>query len=144
MQELETIQALMRDFPLAWAIGGGWAIDLFLNRVTRQHKDIDIIIFRRDQLAIQQHLKAHGWTLEYVSKSGELTVWKDEQFLELPVHTIWCKHPDHQPDFIEVLFNEIEDDCFVFRRDQTIQLSLSRALMKSESGLPILAPEIAL
>jgi Aminoglycoside-2''-adenylyltransferase len=31
-----------------WWIAGGWAIDLFLGRQTREHEDLDVLILRRD------------------------------------------------------------------------------------------------
>jgi len=31
-----------------WWVAGGWAIDLFLNRSTRQHHDLDVGVLRRD------------------------------------------------------------------------------------------------
>ena len=35
---------LLSDFRRPWMIAGGWAIDLFLRRVTREHEDVDIAI----------------------------------------------------------------------------------------------------
>jgi hypothetical protein len=43
--ELEVLSSLRRP----WFVVGGWALDLFLGRETRSHKDIDIAIFREDQ-----------------------------------------------------------------------------------------------
>ena len=50
----------------------------------------------------------------------------------------------HEPDFVELVLNEVEDNRFLFRRDRSIALDLARAFARSPSGLPILAPEIAL
>ena len=58
------IAALLADFRSPWSICGGWAIDLFLDGVTRQHIDVDIALLRRDQLAMQSYLTARGWILE--------------------------------------------------------------------------------
>jgi len=97
---------IMIGFPHPWCICGGWAIDLFVNRVSRQHKDVDIAIGRRDQLALRSHFVAQGWALEK-AVDGQLAPWMEGEFIELPVHTIWCKNPNVQPDFVEVLFNEV-------------------------------------
>lgn len=135
--------ALMADFDRPWAFCGGWAIDLWLGRVTRAHKDVDILIFRRDQLAAQTYLRDRGWTLE-IAHDGVLTPWAEGAFVELPRHGIWCKNPAHDPDFVEVLLNETDGIRFRFRRDRTITAPLDRALLRTPSGLPVLAPEIAL
>jgi hypothetical protein len=135
------IDALLREFTFPWAFCGGWAIDLFLNRATRSHKDVDVAIFRRDQLAIRSYLVARGWTLEKAI-DGKLFPWMEDEFIELPVHAIWCKNSAHVPDFFELLFNEVDRSQLVFRRDRSI--TLPRALLRSESGLPILAPELVM
>src|SRR5207302_1649698 len=51
----------MEDFPHPWFVSGGWAIDLFLGRVTREHEDREVGVFRQDQRALREHLS--GWAL---------------------------------------------------------------------------------
>ena len=46
---IESIATLLTPLPITWGFCGGWAIDLFLNRITRSHKDVDIAILRTDQ-----------------------------------------------------------------------------------------------
>lgn len=134
---------LLADFPHPWGICGGWAIDLLLNRVTRPHKDVDIAILRRDQLALQRYLTARGWTLQK-AQEGQLVPWHAGETIQLPVHVIWCNHPTHGPDFLEVLFNEDDGARLLFRRNQAITLPLARTFRRSQRGLPMLAPELAL
>jgi hypothetical protein len=140
--ELVSIAELMRGFNRPWAFCGGWAIDLFVGRRTRTHKDVDIAVLRPDQLAVQEYLAGRGWTLE-IAYAGELTPWQAGAYIELPRHGVWCKNPRYNPDFLEVLLNETDGTRFLFRRDQSITLALDRALLRA-SGLPVLAPEIAL
>jgi hypothetical protein len=140
---ITAIAALMAGFERPWAFCGGWAIDLFLGRITREHKDVDILVFRRDQLAVQSYLRDRGWTLE-VAHDGVLTPWTEGEFTELPRHGIWCRNPAHAPDFLEVLLNETDGDRFLFRRDRSIELPLDRTILRTRSGLPVLAPEIVL
>jgi len=134
---------IMIGFPHPWCICGGWAIDLFMHRVSRQHKDVDIAVRRGDQLALRSHLVAQGWALEK-AVDGQLAPWPEGEFIELPVHTIWCKNPNAQPDFVEVLFNEVSDGLFSFRRGQSITRPLADAIVLGDEGIPILAPEIVL
>lgn len=134
---------VLADYDRLWAVCGGWAIDLFLNRVTRPHKDVDFALLRKDQLIIQEHLLSCGWTLEK-AVSGQLVPWQKGEWISLPVHTIWCKNPKASPDFIELLFNEVDEANFFFRRDTSITLPLEKMIVSSPSGFPILAPEIVL
>jgi hypothetical protein len=141
--EVRSIAALMADVTRPWAFCGGWAIDLFLGRQTRAHKDVDVAIARRDQIAVQAYLMARGWHLQ-VAHEGVLTAWATGDYLKLPRHGIWCRNPEAEPDFLEVLLNEIDDQAFRFRRDQGVTCPLDRAFIRAPNGLPILAPEIVL
>jgi len=142
-REIYAVAALLADFPRPWAFCGGWAIDLFLDRQTRAHKDIDVAVARRDQLEAQAYLTERGWRLQ-IAHQGTLTDWPPGEYLELPRHGIWGRHRSFEPDFLEVLLNEIEDGIFHFRRDQAIVCPLDQAFTRAPSGLSILAPEIAL
>jgi hypothetical protein len=141
--DLDAIAKLMGGFSLPWFFCGGWAIDLFLGKPMRVHKDVDIGIFRTDQAAAQAYLLGRGWELA-VAENGALTPWRRGKWLDLPTHTIWCRHLEHQPGFLEVLFNEGSATQFRFRRNPTLILPGTRAILQSVDGLPYLAPEIAL
>ncbi len=134
---------LLQDIKVFWAVCGGWAIDFFLNLQTREHKDLDITIKRQNQLHVQANLLNQGWTLNKVH-SGELYTWEQNEYLELPVHNVWCSHPDLPPHYLEILFSETNDTHYKFRRNQQIQRSLEQAFLPTVSGIQILAPEIVL
>jgi len=134
---------VVSEYDGIWAVCGGWAIDLYLNRITRHHKDFDFAILRRDQLSIQNYLSVRGWTLEKAA-SGQLLPWETGEWIDPPVHTIWCKHPSATPNFIELLFNERDDFNFLFRRDFSITLPVKKMILSSPLRIPILAPEIVI
>jgi hypothetical protein len=141
--DLDAIVALMVNFPYSWFFCGGWAIDLFLGKTMREHKDVDIGIFRSDQLEVQAYLLARGWELA-VAHDGVLTPWSQGIWLELPIHTIWCRNLDYVPSFLEVLLNEGDTAQFRFRRNLVLTRSGTDAVLYTVEGLPYLAPEIAL
>jgi hypothetical protein len=141
--EIQKVASLFSGLQCQWFVCGGWAIDLFLNRVTRSHKDVDIAIARDDQFKVRDYLRRRGWNLEK-ALDGALIPWVDGERLALPVHTVWCRNDKYDPDFIELLLNEIDGDQFRFRRDQSITLARERMFFKSSSGLPVLVPEIVL
>ena len=39
---------VMADFDAAWWMAGGWALDLWMERESRSHQDVDIAILRGD------------------------------------------------------------------------------------------------
>ena len=143
-QRVVRIAKLMTDLNRPWAFAGGWAIDLFCGGLSRFHKDIDVSVLRRDQLALQAHLMERGWSLHLASKGG-LTPWSAGAAVELPVHVVWCRKPDHDPDVFEVLLEEADAGRLLFRKDPAIGLDFDRAITASASpDCRILAPEMVL
>jgi hypothetical protein len=132
---------LMSDFRAPWCVGGGWAIDLFLGRVTRPHEDVELAIFRRDQLLLQGHLAL--WHFDKIVE-GRREPWAAGEFLELPIHEIHGRSPGDPEESIEILLNQRDDTDWIFRRHPSVRLPLERTIIPSAAGLPILAPEIVL
>jgi hypothetical protein len=141
--EPQKIASLLHNFQCRWGVAGGWALDLFLDRVTREHQDIEVAIFREDQLVLQEYLSFRGWSFDYVHE-GQLSTWPIGESVRLPIHEIWCRAQSGPVRRLEVLLNEREADTFVFRRDSRIVAPVSRTFVRSNSGIPVLAPEIVL
>lgn len=137
----QKITDLMRNFQSDWYIAGGWAIDLYLGKISRNHEDIEIAIFRKDQIFLQDYLR--DWLLQK-AESGKLSIWERNQFLELPVHEIHCFNKTAEPQNFEVLLNERNVDEWVYRRDVRITKSLNELHSVSNSGIKFLRPEVVL
>ena len=86
---------------------------------------------------------SRGWSFESV-RNGQLFPWQAGQRLVLPVHEIWCRVANGPLRRLEVLLNEREANAFVFRRDSRVVASIDRTFIQSNSGIPVLAPEIVL
>ena len=130
---------LMRGFPKPWYIAGGWAIDLFIGHQTREHKDVEIAIFRQDQLLLQRHL--HSWELVKIA-AGRKMAWPTGDRLELPLHEIHARSA--AGDELEILLNEHKNQKWQFRRHLSITRPLGLIGMKTDQGIPFLCPEIVL
>jgi len=139
------VAGLMSGFGRPWFVAGGWAIDLFLGRIRRQHKDLDFTIFRQDQMALQEHLA--GFDLQKIigPDGGEYAeAWREGEWLEFPLHEIWITlGPDGWPT-LEALLSEIEGDEWWWRRNPKVRRPLSLVAKVSPLGVPYLSPEIVL
>lgn len=125
--------------PFSWFIAGGWALDLYLGKQTRDHADLDLGIFRRDQHLLHRFLSE--WTLSKVS-DGISSVWRDGELLTLPVHEIQVTHPNRRS--FEILLAEADETHWIYRRNQTVKQTLQQAVIILPTGIHILAPEIVL
>ncbi len=140
-RDLATTAALMRDFPAAWCIAGGWALDLFLGRRTRIHADIDLALFCEDQVHLHEHLA--GWTFHKVV-GGVLREWCAGEWLSSPVHEIHAQSSDDPALTLEFLLNERVGDQWIFRRNPALRCPMRHVVIGSAAGLPVLCPAVVL
>ena len=135
------VEALLSRFDRPWFIAGGWAIDLFLGKVSRVHEDVDVAVLRRDQRNLRAHLA--GWAFEKIV-AGRREPWREGEWLSLPVHEVHVRRTNGGPREVEFLLNETRDGTWIFRRDARVTRPLSKIRMVTRSGIPFLAPAIVL
>lgn len=58
---LKTASTALDGSGLAHWFFGGWAVDLWVGRLTRAHDDIDVLVWRRDESRVDEALTAAGW-----------------------------------------------------------------------------------
>jgi len=143
--DLLTITELMKGFPAPWHVAGGWAIDLFVGRVTREHEDLEIGIARRDQAHI--HPQFSGWEVCKIvprPAEGEVVSWEEGEWLDLPIHQVLIRRKGGRPEEFQLFLNEIYEGLWHFRRNQAITYPAEEIKVITERGIPIIAPEIQL
>ncbi len=135
------VSEVFASFPGQWWIAGGWAIDLWIGRQTRQHEDIDVLICRTDQAALFDLLP--GWEIHAAGMPNGLTLWEPATPFPAEVHDIWCRPRADAPWTLQVMLLETEGDRWIFRRDSRIGGPLDR-LGHLRDGVPFLVPEVQL
>lgn len=139
-----TVERLMRPYTGTWALCGGWAIDSWLNRVTRDHEDLDIAVWLGEQSLF--HVELADWRL--VAHETEEADHQD----------LWDGHPLGPATHVhagqdlvprrELHVNERDrgEGTWLLRRfnGATATLPLDRFDLQSPWGLPTLAPEALL
>jgi hypothetical protein len=151
---LEAATALGR-FGAPWWFAGGWAIDLHLGRVTREHHDVDVAVLRRDQHLL--HRALDGFTLrkviphpEGLLDQGTLAPWPAGEELELPIHQIAVMRarsmmrPQTEDVIFRVMLQETRADTWLYRRDPAVTRPLAALGAHPLWGFPYLAPEVVL
>jgi hypothetical protein len=145
---LEVAEAVAR-LRAPFFFSGGWAIDLHLGRVTREHHDVDVLILRRDQLELQEGLKQFSLRKiiphpDGIPNGGTIVEWPKGERLELPVHQINAYRTGKAEPAFQVMLAESSGGDWIFRRNPDIRLPLARMGFCPLWGLPYLAPEIVL
>jgi hypothetical protein len=131
----------LRRCPAEWAVAGGWAIDLFLGRVTRPHADVDIAVWRDEQSVLRTYLEP-DWQLD-VAENHQLRPWRAKEWLSLPLFEIHARARRAPELHLELLLNDRDARSWIFRRDPTITYPLERTLLR-RADVRYLAPEIVL
>jgi hypothetical protein len=136
---VENIVRELKGARFPWYVAGGWALDLFLGGVNRVHHDVDMVVPRSAQRELRKYLLERGWKL-VAPYEKRLEPWPPHMWLELPRHQV---HAYREDEFLDFLLTEM-DGVWKYRREPSVIRSLEKVGMKSESGTPYLAPELAL
>ncbi len=131
------VAKLMATFRPRWALCGGWAIDAWRGSQSRDHGDVDIVVFHDDQGALFEHLA--GWRLvaHDAKVSDDTTERWDGRRLELPAHI----HTTDEDGFeLEVLLNESTGTEWVLSREPRIAVPLRECVRRSGWRVPTVLP----
>ena len=84
---LSDVVALFSAVRIPWWIVGGYAIELAVGHAFREHSDIDVLLLRCDQLAVQEVLSSWEWWV--ADAPGTLRPWRRGEILPVGVHDFW-------------------------------------------------------
>lgn len=137
------VARLMDGYEGRWWVAGGWALDLYLDEVTRPHEDLEIAVLRRDQSSLRDYLGE--WTFEKaIPGTSRQEPWTEGERLERPIHEIHATRAHGSPDALEILLNEASGGVWRFRRNPEIARPLSKVGGATREGVPFLSPEVVL
>ncbi|MER6991221.1 amino acid transporter [Saccharopolyspora hirsuta] len=136
------VRELLAEVGVPWWLAGGFAVELALGRSLREHGDIDVLVLRRDQLAVREALR--GWELWAADPPGVLRPWRSGEVLPAGVCDVWCRPAADQPWRIQVVLDESDGDCWVSRRNPRLRRDVRSIGRTGSDGIPYLAPEILL
>lgn len=139
-----------------WSICGGWAVDAWLGRLTRDHGDVDIAVFQDELDRLFEHLD--GWEViaHDPNVAGNTSERWNGRHLDLPGH-IHARLPEANrpvPDRLDdpagagfgldIQIVERSGGDWIFSREPSITAPLQRCVRESAWGLPTLCPEAIL
>ncbi len=139
--EVLNVIARMRAFPAQWWIAGGWAIDLYLGRITRSHGDLEIGIWRDDQSKLRSIFPERKWE-KAVDHAWQ--PWPPHERLELPLFQLKALDESTEEE-VEFFLNDRDDHGnFLCRRDNRIGAPIREAIVTAPGDIPVIAPVMQL
>jgi aminoglycoside-2''-adenylyltransferase len=129
----------MAGFERPWYLCGGWAVDAWLGRETRVHKDVDIAVFEADLPEFRAHFA--GWRLvaHDTVEQDAMEPWDGRRLL-LPAHI----HTTRDGFELDVQINQRLGHQWVLNREPYLGLGLPRCAMRSAWDVQTLTPELVL
>lgn len=166
MKLIKELKEHLSDMKVAWHLCGGFAIDVFLGKETREHKDLDITVSFTDIRQCVNYLCKKGWRIVAPIGGGRfLPIGEALESDKYYFDNIWCyrdnadfiKVKDNGPflniemeernqselDFIEVLFNKVDESNFYYLKNPKITLDVDKSVLNI-GGVSILSPELIL
>ena len=164
---IQKVNALLKGCGFDYAVCGGYAIELFINKEIRSHGDIDLSAFWNERDKIIMFMQSLGWSVYELCGGGKAHHITDVANQIKNKRNIFCMTvecgivsltPTEEPDmyfvdfdhqgqrdltFIEFLFNDAVNGNFLYARNHDISLPLEQAILTVE-GVRYLAPEIVL
>jgi hypothetical protein len=139
----EKAKNLFQSYSEKWWIAGGWALDLFLGKQTREHEDLDVAVLRRDEHIFRTHLQ--NWELWPGFGQGRLEDKPIKASEQLPKdrEVLWCRPSVSSEWAFELLLNKSSKDEWIFKRNDNIRMPIVN-LNLVNNGIPYLNPEIVL
>jgi hypothetical protein len=137
----EVVQ-LFDDSSGRWWFSGGHALELHLGRSWRCHDDIDVGVLRGDAPGLTTLLE--GWDIE-IAAAGVLSPWSGSVPLaQKSQNNLWCRKTTDRPWCLDVTVNDGDQESWIFRRDPSIRVPWEEAILRTEFGVPYLAPDLQL
>ena len=165
-EDVARVAELMSKFGHPWALAGGWAVDAWLGRLTREHGDVDLAVF--DQQPLFELLA--GWQLiahEETKANEGADLW-DGRPLVLPAH-IHGRPPERRgplperfdPSGMRIVSTKdgfgldiqlaersrtgrMAGQHWVLNAEPRVSMRLADCIRQSSWGLPMVAPEVIL
>lgn len=132
------VAARVRGVPARWYVLGGWAIDLFLDRQTREHADLEIGVRHEDFPAVGSALDAYELVVV-----GDGAAWPVTASTLHTHRQTWVREPGG-PWRLDVVRERWDGDVWIYLRDDRVRRSAPSALAETTDGIPFLQPEIVL
>jgi hypothetical protein len=146
----------MSSYPRPWALCGGWAVDAWLGRISRDHGDVDLSVFDADHQQLAEHLE--GWQLiahNSAVDDASIGLWDGRQ-LPVPSHIHSRSPADAGPLphdgvcepakgwWLDIQIDGCERDEWVLRSEPRVSIPLSEAIQPSPWGVPAASPQVVM
>jgi Aminoglycoside-2''-adenylyltransferase len=138
----EEVVRRLEDIDPPWYIASGWAIDLFLGSVRREHADIEIAVPRSRTGEVLAALDGYELFAAGVPSSGFVTALPVQD--DSDSHQTWVREPLSGLWRLDIFSEPSEGETWICRRNSQIRMPYERLIERTEEGIPYGRPEVVL
>jgi hypothetical protein len=113
------IKQIFANAPFAWGVAGGYAIEQFVGASIRDHGDLDVVVYRDDQIQVRHWLT--DWCFYAADPPGTLRPWSADEYLPFGIHDIWGHQPNVHAWQLQIMLAEVDEEKWFSRRNRLIQ-----------------------
>lgn len=142
-QGLSHVAKIMDASHLEWFVIAGWALDLFVGRKTREHKDIEISIWRDQSTSLFDTFRKQR--IDMVTGHKRYEILKKDSVIDRRGHLVIRDNSiDGQTFDIELFTTTRQNGRWIFRKEEDVLLPLGEAILTASCGTQYLAPQLVL
>lgn len=121
-----------------WYIAAGWALDLFVGGLGREHDDLEIAVPRARFVEIMRAFPGFEWDVV-----GDGHAWPFPEEADNH-HQTWLREPTTGHYRLDVFREPHHGDHWLCRRDISITMPHNELILHTADGIPYLIPEVVL
>ena len=137
----DDVAVRLRAVDVTWAVAGGWAVDLFLGRVTRAHEDLEIVVPSAAAEVLLRAFPAPAWAWRVPAPDEMFPPDADSLSRH---HQTWLWDAQEGAFVLDLFRNRHEGGTWVCHRDESITAPWSDVVAHTADGVPYLLPEVVL
>lgn len=133
----------MTQTKLNWFLIGGWALDLFVGKKLREHKDIEISIWRDEAHLLFEYFKTNS--VELVTGNSRYQYIKSTSEIDNRGHLIIRDIQQSNVKInLEIFITDRRDNLWIFRKQSSLRFSIEEVIFEYAQGVKYLAPHFIL
>jgi len=133
----EQLAAKLSGVRADWYVVGGWALDLWLGKQTRNHEDLEFAVSPKTAPQVASCLSELQF---FEAKSGKLVDYDPTHPIPYECWQFWGADREHRCWRVDMMMERGTDDTWIYKRDPRLQQPRYRAIRTSKSGIRYLAP----
>lgn len=124
-----------------WCIAGGWALDLWHGRQTRDHEDLEFTVLRDDVAVFRTVLSGVDF---YTAGDGIVEYLPVDEEPPAAIWQIWCQDTAARCWRVDMMIEPGMPDMWKYKRDPAVMRPRREMIGMTEDGLPYLKPAAVL